>query len=148
MQEITREHVLLSLFLLGVVWLFYMLARVIIFYHFTLHRWTLVKGEIKEIKASMEEEGYVSMVAYEYTDGAKIYSSDKVTRNITLALPFPSWVTHKYRRGQIVDVKYNPKKPEESLLDLSFSYWNLIAIPIALLIVLFYLTATNTIALN
>ena len=105
----------------------------VVFYFIIIHKWTLTKGEITIVDSTVvqngEESGWEKKITYSYKVGEQIFESSTITKNIIILLPFKDWAdsTFKnFKRGQIIDVKYNPKKPSVALIDLEFDINNIL----------------------
>lgn len=148
MENILSVEIIVKLtFMLAGSYLFMKFVYLVFFYFVILPKWLLTKGKITTVDTVIikdgAEAGWEKRVTYSYNIGDQTFESNNITKNITTYFPFKEWADASLRRycvGQIVDVKYNPKKPTEALVDLKFDMNNImliIAFIICLLFVVF-----------
>ena len=113
------------------------------FYTVTLKKWSIVKGEILESgveyfrsKTDSDTEGWRQKIVYTYDIEGVTYTNDKMTKNIGILLPSESSAKKNsvdYIVGQKVNIHYNKRNPQESIIDDSFNYSSLFLILISIL---------------
>lgn len=105
------------------------MGNVMYFYFVALKKWDNVPGEIvtSEIKYKQDgsdDGGYGLHICYRYEVGSQTYQSDQFTKNMRV-LANASWhedKSKKYPIGKKVTVYYNPKKPQDSIIENQFDF--------------------------
>lgn len=90
-----------------------------------LKHWPSTRGEILESKLEENSDGWYPYVRYSYSAQGKSYASDQLyfyscneapaKRARTYLLPYPV--------GKAVTIYYNPRNPEEAVLDRRLPLW-------------------------
>lgn len=124
------------------IYLIFKVLRIYYFYKVTLKKWTVVNGEIIESKIEYfrseidsDTEGWKRKIIYSYTVNKKLYVSDKITKNINILLPFKDNLKNElnYIKGQKIEVYYNNKNPDESIIEGKFGYSNFLVFVLGLI---------------
>ncbi|MGH8099647.1 MAG: DUF3592 domain-containing protein [Chthoniobacterales bacterium] len=115
-----------------------------------MKRWPVAKGRIlssrveeyTDIVASRSSPSrariklYRPIVTYEYTIGGRRFQSNRITQSPAWnrgAPDFAEQITQRYPAGSVIDVRYNAKRPTDSVLEPSVPSWKLgFAIVVAL----------------
>jgi len=105
------------------------IGRVLYFYLIELKKWQTVPGEImaSEIKYKEDKDGdggYGLHICYQYEVDSETHQSDQFTKNIRVRAN-ASWHDEKRRKypiGKKVTVFYNPKKPQDAIIEKQFDY--------------------------
>lgn len=110
--------------LLRFFWIFY-------FYKFVIKRWNTTMGVITnnevKYKDAKGDGGWENSIEYTFSVGASIFVSDNFSKNINF-LHFSKdavEIDKNYPSGRKLSVFYNPKKPEDSIIESNFSLYNL-----------------------
>ena len=111
--------------LIGLLLLILFLKNV--YFGYKSNFWSETTAEVISSKLSVSEDGssysYNIFVNYKYSVKGKVYENDRINfwyrnaRDGTLARN----LIHEYRAGVIVPVYYNPKDPNQSVLEKGYS---------------------------
>jgi hypothetical protein len=105
-----------------------------------MKRWPVAKGRVlsskveqyKEIASSRTTGGstrmtlYRAVVVYEYDVGGKRYENDRITQSPGLNYGIPELaqkVVQRYVAGAPIDVRFNPRRPGECVLEPRSPSW-------------------------
>src|ERR1051325_5474763 len=122
-----------------------------------MKRWPIAKGRVlaAHVKAHRDVAGgssssggahmtlYKPVVQYEYTVDGKRYRGERITQSPGLDRGVPEFaeqIVRRYAEGSDVDVRYNPKRPNEAVLEprVPRSWTFAVGIGVALLAVAAY----------
>ena len=115
-----------------------------------MKRWPVAKGRV--LSSRVEEyvdivgsrgsrsrariKLYRPIVTYEYTIDGRRFQSNRITQSPAWnrgAPDFAEQIVQRYPAGSVIDVRYNPKRPADSVLKPSVPNWKLgFAIAVAL----------------
>lgn len=119
--------------------------KIIYFYYFQIKKWEVCQGKIisnekvyYRSKTDSDTEGYKDEIIYEYFIDNKKYTNNKISKNIGILLPSKnqtSPLSHDdFKANQVVDIYYNPSKPNDSIIDSKFNFFSLVVVIILYLI--------------
>ena len=145
------EHTFTQILYIAIVaiWLF-VVSKVMIFHFITIKRWNKTKGVITDYdvkwfrsKSDSDTEGWKEMVNYTYSVNSQEYSNNVISKNMSFLSSSKSFaINYNFKIGQSVDVTYNPKNPEESVLITKFNFLIIIC-PIIIFLFLYYVLFTS-----
>ena len=138
------------IFILSIFISIIIFGRIFIFYNLQIKKWNKTTGKI--IQASKEyfrsnfdldTEGWKDKIVFEYIIDGKKYLSNKVSKNLSILLPFENQTSpmslDNFNLNEEIDVYYNPRSPKETVLDSKFNYFSLSIVLIFYIIIYFFI---------
>nr|WP_322624671.1 DUF3592 domain-containing protein [uncultured Flavobacterium sp.] len=133
------------IFILATLPGFFLFFRIVYFYAISINRWKITEGIVLESSTqyyqsddTRDNDGWKLRIVYTYKiDGAEFHS-EKYSKNIGILKSFKDRVdtSEAPKINQKVAVYYNPKNPQDAVLDNKFDYTNCIILIISIVGVL------------
>lgn len=128
---------------------FFCFFKILYFYSYSIKKWKSTISKVIHISKvqheglAIDDTGWRNEIKYSYFVDGVYYESNNITKNLTILLPFAEWVEERFlpfRLNDEIEIKYNPLKPSESVLDTKFSNNNFIYLVIALILTIIIVT--------
>ena len=129
---------------LGIIRLLYGFFRVLYFYNFSIKKWNQTEGIVLRSGAIYSEDssdsdmhGWKYQLKYSYVVNNVEYISTNFSENIEFIKPYEDMVevVEGYTTGDTIIVYFNPKKPEKAVVNNKYSYYNLILLLFAIVVI-------------
>jgi len=129
------NNIIPFIFLIGGIYMFINFLRILFFYSFTIKKWSQISGEIVSLsvdfyqsKVDLDTQGWKKRIFYKYNIKGKDFFNDEISKNIHFLMPYADMVddSETFFIGKIVTITYNPKNPQDAVLESKFSFENII----------------------
>lgn len=113
--------------------MFFAFIKVLYFYFIQIKKWKVAEAKIIYVSCDLVKDegshitGWENNVKYSYEIDNEFYEGTTITKNITFLPAYKGGVTkNKYEVNNRIKIMYNPTNPFESIIDVNFSYTNLL----------------------
>lgn len=133
------------IFILATLPGFFLFFKVVYFYVITIKHWKITEGIVLESSTqyyksddTLDNDGRKLRIVYTYQIDGVEFHSEKYSKNIGILKSFKDRVdiSEAPKTNQKVIVYYNPKNPQDAVLDNKFDYTNCIILIISIVGVL------------
>jgi hypothetical protein len=107
----------------------YLFFRALFFSTLSIKNWQETHGRITDYKVEPIKDGeaWQKKIYYTYPANGKILTGNTLSKNLNIALSSKDHTDkyyNDYHIGQEVTVRYNPKNPEEAVIEYKFDWMN------------------------
>ena len=107
----------------------YLFFRALFFSIIGIKKWYETRGKITDYKVEPTKDGeaWQKKIYYTYPANGKILTGNSLSKNLNIAFSSKDHTDkyyNDYQIGQEVIVRYNPKNPEEAVLEYKFDWMN------------------------
>ncbi|WNM20359.1 DUF3592 domain-containing protein [Flavobacterium capsici] len=125
--------------------LLYKIGSVVIFYFFTIKKWSEVEGTIISSdvvyfrsKTDADTQGWKEAVIYSFKVNMIEYNGNCISKNLGFLFPFKYQAKQSnFIEGQKIKIYYNPENPNQSVLDSKFDLMSCIIL-LGILIIFYF----------
>ena len=107
----------------------YLFLRALFFSIVSIRNWQETQGRLTDYKVGPTKDGeaWQKKVYYTYPANGKILTGNTLSKNLNIAFSSKDHTEkyyNDYQIGQEVTVRYNPKDPEEAVIEYKFDWMN------------------------
>ncbi|MCG2612598.1 DUF3592 domain-containing protein [Flavobacterium sp. SM15] len=139
------ENALKIILVISTIILSYKIGKIVVFYFFTIKKWSEIEGTITSYetvyfrsKTDSDTEGWKEAVTYNFKVNMIEYQGNCITKNLNILFPFKEQAKqNNFKKGQKIQIYYNPKDPNQSVLENKFDLMSII-LPFGVLIIFYF----------